>query len=417
MSASTDQVPSIALRGDVEIPQLGYGVFQVPPAETTEATLRALQAGYRHIDTAAAYRNEAAVGQAIRASGLDRSDVFVTTKCFNDDHGFEQAKRACRASLDRLEMEHVDLYLIHWPVPSRDRYVETWKAFIELQEEGLTRAIGVSNFQPAHLHRVVEETGVTPAINQVELHPRLQQPGLRREHAELGIATEAWSPLAQGALLDDPVIRGIAETHERTPAQVVLRWHLQLGNVVIPKSITPERIEENFDLFGFHLSQTDMEAIEGLDRGERIGPDPDTFVSPVDAVSGAAPRGCRRGRRHPVGMRVRRVVPDFHAPDPAAGGEFYAEVLGMEVAMDHGWIVTYAAPGNPAAQISVVADDASAPVRPDASIEVDDVDAAHAAARRLGCEIVHPLTDEPWGVRRFFVRDPTGKVLNILSHP
>jgi 2,5-diketo-D-gluconate reductase A len=280
MSASTGQVPSIALRGGVAIPQLGYGVFQVPPRQTEEVTARALQTGYRHVDTAAAYRNEAGVGQAIRASGLERGEVFITTKCFNDDHGFEEAKRACRASLDRLEVDHVDLYLIHWPVPSQDRYVETWRAFIELQEEGLTRAIGVSNFQPAHLHRIIEETGVTPAINQVELHPRLQQPGLRREHDELGIVTEAWSPLAQGALLGDPVIRGLAEAHGRTPAQVVLRWHLQLGNVVIPKSVTPERIDENFDLFGFELDQADMEAIAALDRGERIGPDPDTFVRP-----------------------------------------------------------------------------------------------------------------------------------------
>jgi 2,5-diketo-D-gluconate reductase A len=280
MSASTDQVPRIALAGDVRIPQLGYGVFQVPPEITADVTTRALQAGYRHIDTAAAYRNETGVGQAFRASGLAREDVFVTTKCFNDDHGFEEAKRACRASLDRLELDHVDLYLIHWPVPSQDRYVETWKALVELQQEGLTRAIGVSNFQPAHLRRIIDETGVTPAINQVELHPRLQQPGLRREHAELGIVTEAWSPLAQGALLDDPVIRGLAEAHGRTPAQVVLRWHLQLGNVVIPKSVTPGRIEENFDLFGFELDAADMEAIAALDRGERIGPDPDTFVRP-----------------------------------------------------------------------------------------------------------------------------------------
>jgi 2,5-diketo-D-gluconate reductase A len=280
MSASTDQVPRVALAGDVRIPQLGYGVFQVPPEITADVTTRALQAGYRHIDTAAAYRNETGVGQAFRASGLAREDVFVTTKCFNDDHGFEEAKRACRASLDRLELDHVDLYLIHWPVPSQDRYVETWKALVELQQEGLTRAIGVSNFQPAHLRRIIDETGVTPAINQVELHPRLQQPGLRREHAELGIVTEAWSPLAQGALLDDPVIRGLAEAHGRTPAQVVLRWHLQLGNVVIPKSVTPGRIEENFDLFGFELDAADMEAIAALDRGERIGPDPDTFVRP-----------------------------------------------------------------------------------------------------------------------------------------
>jgi diketogulonate reductase-like aldo/keto reductase len=280
MSSTTDQVPNIALPGEVEIPQLGFGVYQVPPDETAEVTTRALQAGYRHIDTAAAYGNEAAVGQAVRASGLDRRDVFITTKCFNDDHGHQQARKAFKASLDRLGMEYVDLYLIHWPVPSRDKYVETWKAFIELLDEGVVRSIGVSNFQPAHLRRIIEETGVTPAVNQVELHPRLQQPGLRREHDELGIVTEAWSPLAQGQVLDAPVITEIAGAHGKTPGQVVLRWHLQLGNVVFPKSVTPKRIEENFDLFGFHLSEREMAAIEELDAGERIGPDPDTFVRP-----------------------------------------------------------------------------------------------------------------------------------------
>lgn len=280
MSSSTESVPAVGLRGGVEIPQLGFGVFQVPPADTAEVATRALLAGYRHIDTAAAYGNEAGVGQAVRAANLAREDVFITTKCFNDDHGFEQAKRALRASLDQLEMEHVDLYLIHWPVPAHDRYVETWKAFIELQSEGLTRAIGVSNFQPAHLERLITATGVTPALNQVELHPLLQQHGLRREHDELGIVTEAWSPLAQGAVLDDPAITAIAENHDKTPGQVVIRWHLQIGNVVIPKTVTPERIEENFDVFDFHLSDGEMEEIEALDAGERTGPDPDTFVRP-----------------------------------------------------------------------------------------------------------------------------------------
>ena len=280
MSASIDQVPTIALRDDGQIPQLGFGVFQIPPAETTEAVTLALQAGYRHIDTAAAYRNEAEVGQAIHASGLDRGDIFVTTKCFNDNHGYEQAKIAFKESLDRLETGYVDLYLIHWPVPSQDKFVETWKAFVELQQEGLVRSIGVSNFQPAHLNRIIEATGVTPSVNQIELHPRFQQAGLRREHEDLGIVTEAWSPLAQGAVLDDPEIRAIAEAHGKTAGQVVLRWHIQLGNVVFPKSVTPERIEENFDLFDFHLSDGDMARIEALDAGDRIGPDPDTFVRP-----------------------------------------------------------------------------------------------------------------------------------------
>jgi len=280
MSPSTADVPRVTLRGDVEIPQLGYGVFLIRRRETVDAVAHALKAGYRHIDTAAAYRNEPQVGEAVRASGLDRREVFITTKCFNDDHGHDEAHRALRASLDRLEMDDVDLYLIHWPVPSQDRYVETWQAFIEAQEQGLVRAIGVSNFQPAHLRRVVDETGVTPAINQVELHPYFQERELREVHGELGIVTEAWSPLAQGAVLDDEAIVGIAEAHGKTPGQVVIRWHLQLGNVVIPKSVTPQRIRENFEVFDFELSADEMKTIEGLDRGQRIGPDPNTFELP-----------------------------------------------------------------------------------------------------------------------------------------
>jgi 2,5-diketo-D-gluconate reductase A len=280
MTPQTDTVPKISLHDGVEIPQLGFGVFQVPPEDTVEVTMQAFEAGYRHIDTAKAYQNEAQVGQAFRASGLDRDEVFITTKCFNDDHGYEQAKEAFRASLDRLELDFVDLYLIHWPVPSQDKYVETWKAFIDLQRDGLVRSIGVSNFQPAHLHRIIDETGVTPSVNQIELHPRLQQPGLRREHEDLGIATEAWSPLAQGEVLDDPVIERLAEAHDKTTGQVTLRWHIQLGNIVFPKSVTPERIKENFDIFDFHLSDDEMAEIEQLDAGERIGPDPDSFVRP-----------------------------------------------------------------------------------------------------------------------------------------
>jgi 2,5-diketo-D-gluconate reductase A len=280
MSTTSSRIPKISLNDTEEIPQLGFGVFQVPPAETAEVLLRALTAGYRHIDTAAAYRNEAAVGQAIHASGLQRSEVFVTTKCFNDDHGYEQAKRALHASLERLEMDHVDLYLIHWPVPSHDKYVETWKAFIDMRADGLVRSIGVSNFQPAHLERIISETGETPAINQIELHPYFQQRGLRHEHRQLGIVTEAWSPLAQGKVLDDPVICEIAQSHAKTPGQVVIRWHLQIGNVVIPKSVTPVRIEQNFNVFDFELSAAELEAIDMLDAGDRIGPNPDTFVRP-----------------------------------------------------------------------------------------------------------------------------------------
>ncbi len=280
MTSPTSNVPVVTLRDDEQIPQLGFGVFQVPPRETAEAVTRALMAGYRHVDTAAAYRNEAAVGQAVHAAGLERHEVFITTKCFNDHHGFEQAKRALKTSLGQLEMDYVDLYLIHWPVPSQDKYVETWKAFIELQQDGLVRSIGVSNFQPAHLERIIAETGVTPTVNQVELHPLFQQDGLRREHAELGIATEAWSPLAQGEVLDNETIVQIAQAHQKTPGQVVIRWHLQLGNIVIPKSVTPERITENFDVFDFHLTEAEMEQIKALDAGHRTGPDPDTFVRP-----------------------------------------------------------------------------------------------------------------------------------------
>ncbi len=278
MTTSNIDIPDVSLRGGVEIPQLGFGVFQVPPDDTEEVVLRALRAGYRHIDTAAAYRNEAAVGRAIRASGLAREEVFVTTKCFNDDQGYEESRRAFDASLERLELDRVDLYLIHWPVPAHDRYVDTWRTFIELQSEGRARAIGVSNFQPEHLDRIIAETGVTPAVNQIELHPRLQQPELRRKHEQLGIVTEAWSPLAQGQVLDDPRIVELAERHGKTTGQVVIRWHLQLGNVVFPKSVTPERIEQNIDVFDFELSDAEMDAIEKLDRGERTGPDPDTFT-------------------------------------------------------------------------------------------------------------------------------------------
>jgi 2,5-diketo-D-gluconate reductase A len=280
MTSPADTAPQLTLNDSVEIPQLGFGVFQIPPEETAEAVTRALLAGYRHIDTAAAYQNEAAVGQAVRASGLDRDEVFITTKCFNDRHGYEQARKAFQDSLEQLELDFVDLYLIHWPVPSRDRYVETWKAFIGLKEEGLVRSIGVSNFQPVHLRRLIDETGVTPSVNQVELHPAFQQAGLRREHEELGIATEAWAPLGQGQALDEPIIERIAEAHGKSTAQAIIRWHLQLGNVVIPKSVTPERIEANFDVFDFHLSDSEMDEIEALDTGERIGPDPDTFVRP-----------------------------------------------------------------------------------------------------------------------------------------
>jgi diketogulonate reductase-like aldo/keto reductase len=274
-------VPTLRLNDGREIPQLGFGVFQVPPAETEAAVTRALEVGYRHIDTAAAYRNEAGVARAIAAVGLDRSEVFITTKLFNDDHGREQAQRAFAASLERLETDYVDLYLIHWPVPSEDRYVETWQALEEVHREGRARSIGVSNFNLEHLERLGSETETVPAVNQVELHPYLAQRELRAYQRDHGIATEAWSPIGQGGdVLDDPAIGAIAESHDRSPAQVIIRWHLQSGNIVIPKSVTPDRIAENFRAFDFELSDAEMAQIDGLDRGERLGPDPATFVRP-----------------------------------------------------------------------------------------------------------------------------------------
>jgi 2,5-diketo-D-gluconate reductase A len=276
-SKLTATVPTIDLNDGNRIPRLGFGVFQVPPEETGEAVAHALQTGYRSIDTAAAYGNEAGVGEAIRESALAREDVFITTKLWNDDQGRDQALRAFERSLEQLGSDFVDLYLIHWPAPAQDLYVQTWEALCELKADGGVRSIGVSNFMRDHLERIIDVTGVVPAVNQVELHPRLQQLELRRFHAERGIATEAWSPLAQGELLEDPTIGEIASMHERTPAQVVLRWHIQLGNVVIPKSVTPSRIEENFRVFDFELSDDEMRAIEALDEGRRTGPDPTSF--------------------------------------------------------------------------------------------------------------------------------------------
>jgi 2,5-diketo-D-gluconate reductase A len=267
----------VELNDGETMPRIGFGVFQVAREETVEAVSYALQTGYRAVDTAAAYANEREVGRAVRASGIGRREVFVTTKLWNSDHGRESAHRAFDRSLDRLEFDYVDLYLIHWPAPGRGLYVETWDALVELKAAGRAGSIGVSNFEIEHLERVVDATGVAPAVNQVELHPRLQQPELRRFHAEHGIVTEAWSPIAKGRVLDDAVIAEVAETIGRTPAQIVLRWHLQLGNVVIPKSVTPARIEENFRVFDFTLDDDAMRRIEALDAGERTGPDPAAF--------------------------------------------------------------------------------------------------------------------------------------------
>jgi 2,5-diketo-D-gluconate reductase A len=270
--------PRIHLNSGTSIPQLGFGVFQVPPAQTADAVAEALQAGYRHIDTAAMYRNEEGVGRAIAAAGLPRSEIFVTTKLNNDAHGRDPALRAFELSLKRLGTDYVDLYLIHWPLPALDHYVQTWQALIELHRDGRARAIGVSNFQPAHLRRIIDETGVVPAVNQIELHPYLTQAELRAFDAERRIATEAWSPLAKGgALLREPAVTMLADKYGRTPAQIVIRWHLELGNVVIPKSVTPARIAENFDVFDFELADDDVQSITELNQNVRTGPDPDLF--------------------------------------------------------------------------------------------------------------------------------------------
>jgi len=271
-------VPTIKLNNGVEIPQLGFGVFQVPDEETTEAVTRALEAGYRSIDTAAAYGNERGVGEAIKASGLARDELFITTKLWNPAQGYDSTLRAFDDSLGKLGLDQLDLYLIHWPVPAADRFVDTWKAFEKLYADGRVRAIGVSNFQPTHVRRLLDEGLTLPSINQVELHPALQQATLRAFHTEHGIATEAWSPLAQGEVLGAPEITAIAAKHGKTPAQVVLRWHIERGFIVFPKSVTPARIRENIDIFDFELSGEDVERISALDRGERTGPDPDTFT-------------------------------------------------------------------------------------------------------------------------------------------
>ncbi|MEV6828563.1 aldo/keto reductase [Amycolatopsis sp. NPDC051102] len=279
MTTTTAGVPALDLNNGVRIPQLGFGVAGIPPEETTRAVRAALEAGYRHFDTAQLYRNEAAVGAAIAESGLAREEVFVTTKLANDAHGHDNAITALEGSLRRFGFDHVDLYLIHWPLPARDNYVRTWLGFDDLLRAGKARAIGVSNFLPAHLERLAAETATVPAVNQIELHPALQQAGLREYHRGHGIATEAWSPLARAEVLGDPVLAGLAEKHGRTAAQVVLRWHVQLGNIVVPKSVSPARMRENLDVFGFALDEEDMAAIGRLDAGRRTGPDPATFTA------------------------------------------------------------------------------------------------------------------------------------------
>jgi 2,5-diketo-D-gluconate reductase A len=273
----TADVPTILLNNGVEIPQLGFGVFQVPPARTEEATRTALEVGYRHIDTAEMYGNEKGVGDAIRAFGVERGEVFVTSKLNNGYHAHDAALTAFDTTLETLGFDYVDLFLIHWPMPEVGDYLETWHALEEIYRSGRSRAIGVSNFQPHHLRRLLAGSEVVPAVNQIEVHPYLVQDDVRAFGAEHGIATEAWSPIAKGQVLDDPVITGIAKRLDRTPAQVTLRWALQRGDVVFPKSVTRSRVEENFALFDFELSPDDMAEITRLDRHHRTGPDPDTM--------------------------------------------------------------------------------------------------------------------------------------------
>ncbi|MFF2124423.1 aldo/keto reductase [Streptomyces olivochromogenes] len=260
------------------MPQLGFGVWQVPDDEAEQAVATALESGYRSIDTAAIYGNEEGTGKAIAASGIPREELFVTTKLWNSDQGYDSTLRAFDTSLEKLGLDYLDLYLIHWPLPTRDKYIDTYKAFEKLYTDGRIKAIGVSNFYPEYLEKLIEATSVIPAVNQIELHPHLQQHAVREYHAQQGIATEAWSPLGSGkGLLEVPAIIAIAQKHNRTPAQIVLRWHIQLGNIVIPKSVTPSRIKENIDVFDFSLDTEDIAAISALNEDRRVGPDPATF--------------------------------------------------------------------------------------------------------------------------------------------
>lgn len=269
--------PTITFHDGNSIPQVGLGVWQTPNDTAVTAVKAALASGYRHIDTAAIYENEQGVGEGIATSGVDRSEIFLTTKLWNSEQGYDSTLKAFEASLKRLDTDYVDLYLIHWPAPKRDQFVDTWKAFIQLQKEGRARSIGVSNFYPEHLQRLIDETGITPVINQIELHPDFPQKDARAYHEKHQIITQSWSPLGQGTLLENPVVAKVAAKHGRTPAQVITRWHIDNGLVVIPKSVTPSRIEENFHVFDFKLDQEDITTFAILEKGgKRIGPDPNT---------------------------------------------------------------------------------------------------------------------------------------------
>lgn len=269
--------PLVTLNDGNSIPAVGLGVFQIPPADTEQAVSAALRAGYRHIDTAAAYRNERETGRAVADSNVPRDQLYVVTKLANPDQGYDSTLRAFDASMDRLGLEYLDLYLIHWPQPALNKFVDTFKAFAHLRDQGRIRSIGVSNFEPEHLTVLIDAIGIVPAVNQIELHPRFTQKELREVHAQRGIATEAWAPLGRGELLTHPMISSVAAECGRTPAQVLIRWHIQLGNIVIPKSVNPSRIASNLDVFDFELSANEMATISSLDDGTRLGPNPRTF--------------------------------------------------------------------------------------------------------------------------------------------
>ncbi len=271
------KVPAVKLNDGSKIPQLGLGVWQVPDDQAAASVKEALAAGYRSVDTAAIYGNEAGVGAGLRAAGVARKDLFVTTKLWNDKHDFDAAHKALDESLEKLGLAYVDLYLIHWPVAGSDKFVDAWRAMVEMKADGRARSIGVSNFTQANLERIIDATGVTPSVNQIELHPGFAQRELRAFHAKHGIATESWSPLAQGGITKEKTILELARKHGKSPAQVTLRWHLQHGLIVIPKSVTPARIRENIDAFDFELSSAEMDAIDAIKEAGRLGPDPEKF--------------------------------------------------------------------------------------------------------------------------------------------
>lgn len=271
-------IPTLEMNDGRSIPQIGFGVWQVPDEIVTDATLSAFEAGYRHVDTAAVYENERGVGEAIARSGLPRDDLFITTKVWNTDHGYDATMRAFDASIGLLGLDYVDLYLVHWPSPATGDYLATWKAVVALREQGRTRSVGVSNFHVPHLQHIIDEVGVVPVVDQVELQPWLPQAEIRDFNAGHGILTEAWSPLASGELLHDPLLGAIAAKHGKSTAQIMIRWHLQLGNVVLPKSVTPSRIRENIDVFDFALDADDLASIGTLESGRRTGPNPDEFM-------------------------------------------------------------------------------------------------------------------------------------------